>query len=1530
MRSLQMRSLSVWLVCAVWVAVGLAGFTGCSSAVPVQWKADAPPAPQDACTTGFDAVCETKLLEARISGDTQAAGQLVVGAALAANTAEARALLWRLALHWNPSPWVPEAQRAALVGEDGEGGAFEALVFGPGDVLALGEAKAEGIEGVKRLPLGWSGFGERQLGSASDRAVIASMWAQAAGAVVAVMPGDAGQGLGQGAEMVVPVAPHLERLLGMPMEGFPLAHLEAARAIAAADHLLTAGDGVGALLKLNEAAGALEKGDAAACRGLGLLHYARLRVGAMVGGFDTTPYWEALKAQCTEAQGLSESEQGAQAYLQTLLFLQENHANAEARAYRPVEWQVTAAGGHAQILEKQTQALDKLRGVVGARAMGVVEALWGNAQRGLAHGDDPCGRHQPLDAALLDESRDRLSALGREDLAQSLYNVQLGQYQAAGFARTDAWLTWTKRWPWLEASLLESGLFALSRQYWLVPTPQANMAVCEAHTVAQLRNLQRDTSPGFEGRLARLWLQGAYWMPMCGPDVVSDLWAQTLLHSQKHSAQGLFGVLSEVFSALNGYQLIVTQLASLPQMAHGLSQAVRRVIAAQPKEDGTSADHTKTERATLALLDIAAQQARQWLGGAPSEYTLDSALKGVVTALGSVNPAGAGSARYAPFLRLMTLTAWASAAALTDSAAKGEAIKLLEDTLNGDLGPLLAPFEATIHAPTLQQTALALVSVLRAADDTAALKALSEKLNALPPVAASDKLGLLLEIAQIALRETHGALLFIGGDTPSAQQSWDAAAQQIPTMGTRFIEAFDAHNSGFKPFLSLLPIVHHMIISGVTSPDDVEVFDAILSDANRALLQKALNDTEQQLLSAQHAQAPMLLAVVRLIRDSVAVPDFLASFDDTQKLAPIAQVLVDNAEGLSPALQAALHTFAGMIYFPQNPARATALWQQTRTTLADTLGADFDPRILTVIELSMMDNQETSDPDKMITLLDSLISSVTTCDRADQITYAALLPWRATLLGRLGQPAAALADLDQYLALVGQGYSGASEITCHFESQTREVLLSFDIKATLGADLRPLSGKQASFNFGFQTNGRTRDVISCVARPIEGYRFDVLFEVMLLRAAYAMRAGDNMAAQRALQNAIYEGLRLTNATYHLLGPSALAASASREGVNVALIRQVATLAMASGHVFEGTVLQELATTLLISNDKASDDEPDTDKLTWALRGLDDLKPAAVIASVTERASADFDALNKPLAPLTPDQLKAWQSIPHSKPWTLPLASVLTSWHPARPGLHQSLLDLCTQKKPPPLCKSDPADPLPHASYKTLLDATRPLSPDPTKPTPSLLSLDEYVIILDQFTTAQSAQAIYRLSQTLPGLIAQYPPDAIFGLMDRTLKAVNPDQHPLEYALILSSILGLMGSPESIDNYENMLTFIADTLADRIPHQNAFQYQLGLFNLLGRLQRHDQMLLRAPALYYSAARLPDGGSVAAQLGVIFTMLRQRAGELPLRELDAWLAIWERSGLDPALTKRLQSVRAALPSDPDQARSLATQIVNSFFQ
>jgi hypothetical protein len=1476
---------------------------GCATTpapTPWTWSDAAPSAQESACAAAFDAACEVTLLDARIAGDRARWGQALAGVVASDPTQAGAPLGWALAKGLNPSAWVPPSQRASLSTDAPD----PAPMTPPAEVILLGDAdpSALGDRATQALDVPWPSEDGR---GALSREALASMWAQAMGAHAALTPDDA---------QVVPVAPHLERLLGVPIAGIPPQQIAAALSIAEADRLLTAGDPARALRMLDDAAAALDAA-AAPCRARGALAYLRSRLAAVSDPSRATDLLDETKRLCAQAQGLPPAEQRLAAYLNALLLLQDNFVGVTSRADWPSAWQ--APGG----IDAQSQALASLRAQLDPRPTATLDALWDSAQRYIAHGQDLCLRHLPIDAAALDAPRDRLSALGREDLAQALYSAQLSQFQAISFERIHAWVQWARRWPWQEADLLGRGVVEIGRKSWLIPLPHGVLLACDAALAAHTRQVSLDTSPGFAQRHAQRWLWSMTLTPACGTQAVGDLGAHILTHAASLGPDALMSQLSEMFESSQLYQTIMLNLSTMPSLSHALSLAAKGALRALPTSDDPDA---LTARAALTLLDITTQQARAMLGAAPSDYDLGAALQVVQRQLAVIPTSASGAARYAPLLRFFALSARAIAATLSPQPAGDDPTADLDAFVRGDLSPLLAPFAATHHADALRTLSLNLLALSQAtrSSDRAALPALGAALAAAPAPSVDDPLGFFIEVGHVALLEVHGVLLYRAQNLAAAQRSWAAAADRLPALALRATTAFHLQDSGLAPFLSLLPLTHHLILAGALAPDDDDLLQHILSPQNSARILEVLNDVERQLLASPDDAAPMLLAITRILRDGVHNPNLSAAFDgDPAALADFADIFAQHAADTPAPVHAALLTFAGMMRFPQNPSAAQAHWGDTLRLLSSSSAADFNPLVLPLLNLSMIDITHTPDPAAALTLLDDLINASPSCERAEQFAFAALLPWRAHLLERLNRHAEADQTLAQYITLTQYGFSGSAEVMCHFESQHRSALLAFDIGANIGADLRPMSTKSAHINLGFQTLPRSRDVIKCTISPILGYRPDVVMAAHLARAAYALRANDDAVATDALLMSIYEGQRLLYGTYNILGPFALPFSDARDQTNLTFIRQVATFALARGHVSSSIALQEIASALSLYVPDSNDDEPDPNTLARPLLPFPDLQP---LASLTPPLTTPDQPVP---TTLTPTQRKLWNQIPGVLPWIEPLAPALSLWHPARPNLHATLVSLCPPKSKAPLCQLNPRDPLPHALYLTLLDITRLSSPDDT--TPSLFSLSSYRDTLQTFAAAPDPQAILRLSSAIPALMRAHPPDQTIPLLDQTLQALPHATYPIEYASVLSVAFGTINSPETLDNFGDLIAFTAETLTDKISAEQAIRFHLTRFNYLGRLQRYDQMLPIAQGLFQATSRVPSTYATSLIVGIIHTLLRLHADQLPPQELDAWITYWSKADIDPALLQRLQATRDALAKDPLQARNLASQIIRSFF-
>jgi hypothetical protein len=958
-------------------------------------------------------------------------------------------------------------------------------------------------------------------------------------------------------------APLFTSLLGAPIPGVS-GEAAWARRVGEANQALSTGQAREARARLADAVATLPA-DAPACEVRGALLYLQGLAAKLSGADGDDASWETLSTTCPEVA------------LFTDLWTWMESPGA-----------VPTADLAATLLA--AQSLDRDRS-------GILQAVVAYVERAAHRKVDPCDQtFGPRKRQDLKEMSGALEDLGRPDLAMfgHLRGLVVDRRVVPGaLAELAAWAD-APAHRWLRREALGRALGGLSRRAdWV--DPLHTVPLCERYFADLLAEIEGDRGDGMSARhasrLVAAWAAAAVCLDRAPVRVLTDR-----VISAAGGAEPM--VVLEALGGLAG-QITLTALegraGDLATLLGEVAGALRRL------REGLG--NTREDRILHASLGVFAGAAELFGGRA------DLALKEVSTAVDlldhlAATPAAEGASdieRLAPAFRGGSLVALALLQWLTDQGALAAGtLQRLDATLEGDLSALFQVLDAPDHSAAITRILRGVTKTI-AKDWPGATAALDAATAPSPAETGWWAVG--LDAGRMVAWDLLAILAW-----KEAPEVGKAALPKAEAVARRLVDDALAHfqvqGTGWE-LLTVLPLAHEVIPGFLLDETD---WPAILKDFARAV-EPALEKALAKVAPRGDAAPGFTDLLVDILRDATEVGlDTLVDQgkDALPRLADLLEARVDAYQG---ELRFILGMLAGVARFYVSPAEAAARFEATHADAPEPMaGVAWMPYLLdAALRLRVADSPETA-----LAPLDEVIGlgmRAVACDVDDPVH--ALLPARMWLREVVGETAGAKEDYQTFRRMTARGFSGYATLSCRLNSQRGSLSVNAQLGQSLGALFTPV-GAEGSFNVGAGWTSVAQDVddVGCWAAVSPGPRDDAILHAHLAAAFYAMRRGDDLAAHRALADAVSAGRRLLNGDKAILGATgAGTVYAARKAVALDLVAWVSFTARLRGHISAADHLLDQSTALLAFRKTTWDEVlPADQELPIFLARLPDLPP----------------------------------------------------------------------------------------------------------------------------------------------------------------------------------------------------------------------------------------------------------------------------------------------------------------------------------
>ena len=808
----------------------------------------------------------------------------------------------------------------------------------------------------------------------------------------------------------------------------------------------------------------------------------------------------------------------------------------------------------------------------------VAVADW--VDRAAQRNPDPCDRtfgpRKRKDLASLGET---LESLGRPDLAMfARLRALVVERRVVPEAVDDlaAWIDLPEH-RWLRREALGRALGGLSRRTdWV--DPLHTVPLCAMYYADLAAEIDADRGDGLHERhatrLVAAWAAAAACLDRTPVRAITD----RVISTAAGGAEPM--VVLEALGGLAG-QIALTALdgrggdlaAILGEVAH----ALRRL------REGLGND--REARVLHASLGVFAGAAELFRGRA------DLALKEVATAtdlldhlvgdgagVGAGDPSHSGEGEVseiealAPALRGGSLAALALLQWLTDQGGLAAGtLARLDATLEGDLSALFRALDAPDHSVAIARIARGVTKTI-AKDWTGAVTALDAAGVPGPEEAGWWAVG--LDAGRMIAWDLLAVLAWT--DAPDTGKTALARAEIVARrLVDDALEHFQVRGTGWE-LLSVVPLAHQVIPGFLLDETDWKV---ILKDLARAV-EPALEAALAEVAPRGEGPPGFTDLLVDILRDATEVGlDTLVDQGEgaLPRLADLLEARVDLYQG---ELRFILGMLAGATRFFHQPQVASEGLQRVFEGAPEAFA---DTAWMPLLLDAALQLRVAEDPAAALAQLDAVLASG---DRAASCNVDApvhaLLPARMWLREVVGEGALAQEDYERYRRTTARGFHGHATLACRLLSQRGSLSVNAQIGQSLGALFAP-AGAEGSFNVGagWTSAEKDEDDVVCWAAVSPGPRDDAILHAHLAAAFYAMRRGDDVAAHRALADAITAGRRLRNGGSVILGEApAAAVSAARDAVSLELLAWVSFTARIRGHISAADHLMDQAGWLL--------------------------------------------------------------------------------------------------------------------------------------------------------------------------------------------------------------------------------------------------------------------------------------------------------------------------------------------------------------
>jgi len=932
------------------------------------------------------------------------------------------------------------------------------------------------------------------------------------------------------AELLVRGTPLLDRLGSAKLSESGVRG-KALVAAARADKALSEARPVDAVAALGEALAALPE-DAPACGVRGHLLYLKGLAASFGGAGAFEMGFKELGEVCLDRPAGGPGEIDARLFLQALARTDElggANQTSESGADKSLR---SALAGVAD--KRRDRELQRIANQLGGERGRLIAALALFLRESGAVNTDVC------DAAFPAAHREKLAAawgelerLGRPDLGLSYWAMAVvgddGRLRSADVERLTDWLGKPEN-RWLSGEAASRFLSAVRYSAdWA--DPLLTLPVCRVYFDSVTRAVAEDLGEGAAARNVSRMMAALQAAGSClNSEELARLTDAVLSGAVKEGKAGILPVLGGV--AVNLALTFVDGRTDLiPVVLGQLSSGLERL-----KGQLTGSDEDRVVAEIARLAGALEPFLRSWdLGALGAEIERSAAALDAVAA-GPVSETSPDLVRLAQPIRAALVALLAGEQLLEGRTADALAtLNRLERTLPKDLSALLTWFGQPDHSPAILAIFSGVRKTVQAADrDDAA--AYAEALGTLETasIPGTHEAGW-WAIGLDAARFLSFDLLAIVSHGKAAPEVVTRALARAEELSGRVADELSLEVEpppAIEAIVRLLPAVHRAIPE-LLGPDDPNVASRVASLLEQPL-REVLGDT---LEDGSERTGNVADLVIDLLRAAAGV-GLVAVVEKPQEAVVGMAKLLEERLGRYPAdIRAFLGLAVAAGKFLAAEDAAPSLFDAARPLLEKKM-----PHLAFVPDVIVLAARKaTMALEEQLAVLDRILEAgqgSEGCGKGHVVH--SLLPYKVKLLARLGRFSEAAASWQHFDTLVRAGFSGSGSLSCVLESNSGNVTFTANIGSTLEGLL--LSGKQeGTFNLGLGgrwLDGRlptSGDSLACHAVVPQAIRHDRIAEAHLAFAAYALLAGDDRLAHRAMMSAYGSCMALRNVSTVSLG-----------------------------------------------------------------------------------------------------------------------------------------------------------------------------------------------------------------------------------------------------------------------------------------------------------------------------------------------------------------------------------------------------------
>lgn len=767
---------------------------------------------------------------------------------------------------------------------------------------------------------------------------------------------------------------------------------------------------------------------------------------------------------------------------------------------------------------------------------------------------------------------------GRDDLLAATAVTPLGDADTVREADVKALLAWVdapgRRW--LKTRTLGQGLTAAGLTARRTELQHRLAPMCDAYFAAVREDMEADTLADSEDRLLERLLTAVGTTTGC-PDraPATELTDYVLARALEADAGGA-AVLALVGQA--GFDLIATALTggSVPDV---MASAVmlRDGLAKVQGQLGDSQSDVNLQAVVAVAIGVVDTLTGR--GGDLAQTLRDAAL---ALDPGDVDPATLKDApalvKYQPGLHIGALSLLGLSYLLQgDEASLNKVLAALDRNYERDLKALLVAIDEEDHADAVVRLAGGLVSVgIGLSSEVPNLKVVftGAEEAATPGEGETGGWAVGLELGRVIVWDLAA---FVGSsDRQWVERAAAGADASLTRLANRALKDFELEGTSWE-MLHTLPALHRAVFSWITQSEEGPAAFKVAAPGIQSALQDALGKLPDDIRKAGPDELGLMGVVIDMMEVTVEVG--VANLDGDSALGTIGEALSARTATWPARYRALGDGIAATVLLEGGKPLLARDKFETASDAAKSYGgkeAKWVPRLLEARALNKAGMGKPAD--KVVGELLTAADEALACDVVHP--GQSLLLYRAWTLEKAGKHAEADAAIARYLGFIEErAYPGDGLLRCVAASNRRHFTLNANVSQRIGQMFMP-TNSDGTFEVGagLKSSVTEGDVLDCSIVPLPAARIDLILSAQLMRAAYAMRAGDQETASQALDGAVQAGNLTLYGSPGAVDPAVAGglAKARAEQVPVTLILWVSQLARGHGHLGAAEALDAYA------------------------------------------------------------------------------------------------------------------------------------------------------------------------------------------------------------------------------------------------------------------------------------------------------------------------------------------------------------------